>query len=78
MSFRNRARTPAMSPDEFKRTREEVLEMTQVELARELGLSDVQIWRYEKGLAPVDESRARALRLLVESKAASKLAATEQ
>lgn len=58
-----------MAPAEFKRIREEVLQLTQVELARALGLSDVQIWRYEKGLAPIDESRAAHLRLIVGAKA---------
>lgn len=63
-----RTDAPAMSPAYWKRLREEVLKLTQVELARELGMSHVTMWRYESGRAPIEESRAAHLLLLIKSK----------
>lgn len=69
MGVNSRERKAAMTAEEFKQARE-ALGMSQAELAREMGLSNVTVWRYESGETPITEDRAKTLRLMLSAAAA--------
>jgi len=58
---------PIATPDEVRALREQ-MGMTQEELAREMGVTEFTVWRWENGKRPITETKTALLRRIAKER----------